>query len=184
LVLALAAEGKAVARDTLASRDAARPALPAPNPPTRESFAERRAVRGVALEGTETSETPELRAMRRFEEEAFPRQGAAGPIQPEPDDSAKGLPPGLEGRWGGTGDIPRELRSPERGTAPVAPKPSLEWLRQLSLPELPVRWEPQLIRFLEFFKSDPKGRAIISVWLRKMGRYRAVIERKLSFISP
>ncbi|HEX7501763.1 MAG TPA: LysM peptidoglycan-binding domain-containing protein, partial [Polyangia bacterium] len=175
----MAAEGKAVARDTLASRDAPRPALPTPNPPTRESFAERRAVRGVALEGAETSETPELRAMRRFEEEAFPRQGAAGPVQPEPDDSAKGLPPGLEGRWGGTGDIPRELRSPERGTAPVAPKPSLEWLRQLSLPELPVRWEPQLIRFLEFFKNDPRGRAIISVWLRKMGRYRAVIERKL-----
>jgi membrane-bound lytic murein transglycosylase D len=179
LILALAAEGKAIARDTLASRDAARPALPTPNPPTRESFAERRAVRGVALEGAETSEAPELRAMRRFEEEAFPRQGAAGPIQPEPDDSAKGLPPGLEGRWGGTGDIPRELRSPERGTAPAAPKPSLEWLRQLSLPELPVRWEPQLIRFLEFFKNDPKGRAIISVWLRKMSRYRAVIERKL-----
>jgi membrane-bound lytic murein transglycosylase D len=55
----------------------------------------------------------------------------------------------------------------------------LEWLRQLALPELPVRWEPQVIRFLEFFKDDPKGRAIISVWLRKMGRYRAIIERKL-----
>jgi membrane-bound lytic murein transglycosylase D len=149
-------------------------------PPTRESFAERKAVRGVALEGGESSETPELRAMRRFEEEAFPRQGGViPPGEPEPDDSAKGLPPGLEGRWGGTGDIPRELRSPERGTAPAAPRPSLEWLRQLALPELPVRWEPQVIRFLEFFKDDPKGRAIISVWLRKMGRYRAIIERKL-----
>jgi membrane-bound lytic murein transglycosylase D len=179
LILALAAEGKSFARDTLASRGGARSALPAPSPPTRESFAERRAVRGVALEGVETSETPELRAMRRFEEEAFPRQGAAVPMQPEPDDSAVSLPPGLEGHWGGTGDIPRELRSPERGNAPVAPKPSLEWLRQLSLPELPVRWEPQVIRFLEFFRNDPKGRAIISVWLRKMGRYRAIIERKL-----
>jgi membrane-bound lytic murein transglycosylase D len=180
LVLALAAGGKAVARDTLSPQGGGRPALPAPAPLTRESFAERRAVRGVALEGAETSETPELRAMRRFEEEAFPRQGGViPPGQPEPDDSAKALPPGLEGRWGGTGDIPRELRSPERGAAPAAPKPSLEWLRQLAAPELPVRWEPQVIRFLEFFKDDPKGRAIMSVWLRKMGRYRAIIERKL-----
>jgi membrane-bound lytic murein transglycosylase D len=176
-MLALAATGKAMARDTLASQGAVRSTLQAPLPVTRESFAERRAVRGVALEGTETSETPELRAMRRFEEEAFPRQGVPG--QPEPDDAAKSLPPGLEGRWGGTGDIPRELRSPERAAALAAPKPSLEWLRQLALPELPVRWEPQVVRFLEFFKDDSKGRAIMSVWLRKMGRYRAIIERKL-----
>ena len=179
LILALAAEGKAVARDTLTSQGGARTALQAPSPPTRESFTERRAVRGVALEGAETSETPELRAMRRFEEEAFPRQGAGLPGPLEPDDAAKALPPGLEGRWGGTGDIPRELRSPERGTAPPAPKPSLEWLRQLALPELPVRWEPQVIRYLEFFRDEPKGRAIMSSWLRKMGRYRAIIERKL-----
>ena len=178
-MLALAVDGKAVARDTLASQGGPRPALQVPTPPTRESFAERRAVRGVALEGAETSETPELRAMRRFEEEAFPRQGAVIPGPPEPEDAAKGLPPGLEGRWGGTGDIPRELRSPERSAAPPVPKPSLEWLRQLALPELPVRWEPQLIRFLEFFKDDSKGRAIMSAWLRKMGRYRAIIERKL-----
>ena len=176
-MLALAATGKAIARDTLATQGAVRSTLQAPLPVTRESFAERRAVRGIALEGTETSETPELRAMRRFEEEAFPRQGVPG--QPEPDDTAKGLPPGLEGRWGGTGDIPRELRSPERVAAPAAPKPSLEWLRQLALPELPLRWEPQVVRFLEFFKDDSKGRAIMSVWLRKMGRYRAIIERKL-----
>jgi len=179
MVLALAAEGKAVARDTLSAPGATRSTLQTPLPPTRESFAERKAVRGVALEGSETSETPELRAMRRFEEEAFPRSGAIGPAQPEPDDGAKTLPPGLEGRWGGTGDIPRELRSPERGAAASAPKPSREWLRQLALPDLPVRWEPQVIRFLEFFKDDPKGRSIMSVWLRKMGRYRAIIERKL-----
>ena len=178
-MLALAADGKAVARDALASQGGPRPGLQIPPPLTKESFAERRAVRGVALEGAETSETPELRAMRRFEEEAFPRQGAVIPGQPEPDDGAKTLPPGLEGRWGGTGDIPRELRSPERGAAAPVPKPSLEWLRQLALPELPVRWEPQVIRFLEFFKDDSKGRAIMSAWLRKMGRYRAIIERKL-----
>jgi membrane-bound lytic murein transglycosylase D len=179
LLLALAAEGKAVARDTLSPSAGARPTLPTRTPPTKESLAARRAVRGIALEGAETSETPELRAMRRFEEEAFPRQGAAAPGEPKPDDSPQDLPPGLEGQWGGTGDIPRELRSPEPVAAPVPPKPNLGWLQQLSMPELPVRWEPQVIRFLEFFKDDPRGRAVMSVWLRKMGRYRAIIERKL-----
>jgi membrane-bound lytic murein transglycosylase D len=178
-VPALVAGGKAVARDTLASQSGTRVPQAPSTPPTKESFAERKAVRGVALEGSETSETPELRAMRRFEEEAFPRHGASPPSPPEPDDATKSLPPGLEGRWGGTGDIPRELRSPERGAPPPAAKPSLEWLRQLAPSELPVRWEPQVVRFLEFFKDDPKGRAIIATWLRRMGRYRAIIEHRL-----
>ena len=144
----------------------------------RESFAERKAVRGVALEGPESSESPELRALRRFEERAFPRPGAPPP-GPEPDDVPQALPPGLEGRWGGTGDIPRQLRSPERSAPSATAKPGKEWLNQLTLPDLPVRWEPQVIRYLEFFKDDPKGRGIMTVWLRKMGRYRAVIEQRL-----
>jgi len=105
VILALTAEGKAVARDMLSPQGEARPALQVSSPPTRESFAERRAVRGVALEGAETSETPELRAMRRFEEEAFPRAGAAYQASLSPT-TPQGLAAGLEGRWGGTGDIP------------------------------------------------------------------------------
>jgi membrane-bound lytic murein transglycosylase D len=171
--------GRVEARDSLPAQSAARPLLQATTPPTKESFAERKAVRGVALEGSESSESPELRALRRFEEQAFPRHGAAIPSTDLPDDAAQPLPPGLEGRWGGTGDIPRELRSPERGLAPLPQRPSLDWMRQLVQPELPVRWEPQVIRYLEFFKNDPKGRAIMTSWLRKMGRYRVVIEHKL-----
>jgi membrane-bound lytic murein transglycosylase D len=47
------------------------------------------------------------------------------------------------------------------------------------LPEIPLRWEPQVFRYLEFFKDDLKGRAIMTVWLRRMGRYRAIIEKIL-----
>ena len=78
-VPALAAEERAVARDTLTLQSGTRPGLQTSSPMTKESFTERRAVRGVALEGTETSETPELRALHHFEEEAFPRQGANVP---------------------------------------------------------------------------------------------------------
>ena len=172
----LGTAGTALAGETPSPRNSPRPSLQAST--TRESFAERKAVRGIALESPEASESPELRAMRRFEEQAFPRPGAFPP-GPEPDDVPRPLPPGLEGRWGGTGDIPRELRSPERGAAGVAAKPGKEWLSQLTLPDLPVRWEPQVVRYLEFFKDDPKGRGIMTSWLRRMGRYRALIERKL-----
>jgi membrane-bound lytic murein transglycosylase D len=174
-LLALASSGPAVARDSLGPQSNVKGARGAPA--TKESFAERRAVRGIALEGEDTSETPELRALRRFEEQAFPKHGS--PVAPTPDDAAQPLPPGLDGQWGGTGDIPRELRSPERNPPPATPKAGQAWLSQLALPDLPVRWEPQVIRYLEFFKDDPKGRSIMSTWLRRMGRYRALIERRL-----
>lgn len=173
--LALAPSGPAVARDSLGPQGNVKGARIAPA--TKESFAERRAVRGIALEGQDTSETPELRALRSFEEQTFPKHGS--PIAPTPDDAAQPLPPGLDGQWGGTGDIPRELRSPERNVPPATPKASQAWLSRLALPDLPVRWEPQVIRYLEFFKDDPKGRSIMSTWLRRMGRYRALIERRL-----
>ena len=180
-VLALVPAGRAAAGDSLAPQGA-RPSS-AQTPPTKESFAERRAVRGVALDESEISETPELRALRRFEEEAFPRPSMGATGAPagltEPDDSAKDLPPGLPGRWGGSGDVPRGLRSPERATVQPPAKPNLDWMRRLALPDLPVRWEPQVIRYLEFFKSDPRGRSMMAAWLRRMGRYRALIERKL-----
>lgn len=173
---ALACAAKvAQARDSVASGRPL-PSLPAP---VKESFAERKAVRGMALEEAEVSETPELRALKRFEEQAFPRSGGVAPSGSDGDDTPKPLPSGLQGRWGGTGDIPRELRSPDHAVTAPPPKASQEWLRQLALPDLPVRWEPQLVRYLEFFKDDPKGRAIMATWLRRMGRYRAIIERQL-----
>lgn len=175
--LACAATAReAQARDAFGQASGTRAGL-AQGAGTKESFAERKAVRGVAVD--EASESPELRAMRRFEEEAFPRGGASVPGLNDADDQAKPLPPGLQGQWGGTGDIPRQLRSPERGSLGVQPKPAQAWLAQLALPDLPVRWEPQVVRYLEFFKDDPKGRAIMATWFRRMGRYRAIIERQL-----
>src|SRR6188472_3721041 len=76
--------------------------------PGEESLTERRAVRGVPVDDTALPEMPELRELRRFEEQAFPRAGAPTPT---PADGA--LPgPSLPGSWGGSGDVPPELRSP------------------------------------------------------------------------
>ncbi len=177
IVVASAMATQAEARDTVGPASGKRPSSSAPL--TKESFAERRAVRGVALEDAESAESPELRALRRFEESAFPRAGGPAPDGVDADDAPKALPPGLEGHWSGTGDVPRELRSPEHAITPPAAKPNQDWLRQLALPELPIRWEPQVVRYLEFFRDDPKGRSIMATWYRRMGRYRATIERRL-----
>jgi membrane-bound lytic murein transglycosylase D len=157
-------------------------AAPPRAPVVEESAAERRAVRGVPVEDSTLSESPELREVRRFEQGAFPRDRApAGVASDGPTDVVPPpLPAGMDGRWGGTGDIPPELRSPgSRPASQTPPAPESEWLRALAVPELPVRWEPQVVRFLEFFKNDTRGRAIMTSWVRRLGRYRVLFQRIL-----
>lgn len=134
----------------------------------------RQIIRGVPAP---PEESPELRALRRFEESAFER-GARGPRPRVLDDDEPGqLPPGLAGQWSGSGDAETPGRTtPPRSDAPARPPPPA-WLASLRLPELPVRWEPSVMRFLEFFKSSPDGRSIMTGWLRRRARYQATFER-------
>jgi membrane-bound lytic murein transglycosylase D len=160
---------------------------PAPVPGV-ESLAERRAVRGVAVD--EGPESPELAELRRFEEQAFPRGGGADSgadavagasvVSPAVAPAEAGLP----GRWAGSGDVPEPGRPP--GQAPAGPArpapaatPDSEWLRTLKLPELPVRWDPHVLRYLHYFRSEPRGRAVMASWLRRAGRYRSLFEAAL-----
>ncbi|MGH7330058.1 MAG: transglycosylase SLT domain-containing protein, partial [Polyangiaceae bacterium] len=55
----------------------------------------------------------------------------------------------------------------------------ISWMSHLDMPELPVRWEPRLVRFLEFFKNDPRGRSILAFWMRRAGRYKEAVRRTL-----
>src|SRR6266540_2379008 len=140
-------------------------------------LAERRAVRGSPVDEPGASESPELREIRRFEEAAFPRSTMARPAATQ--DGA--LPPAtLPGAWGGSGDVPPELRSPTPIDKPDSASPDSDWLRHLKLPELPVRWDPQVLRYLDYFKNDVKGRAVMTNWLRRAGRYREVFEKALA----
>ena len=135
-------------------------------------------MRGVPSTTLGASESPELRELRRFEEQAFPRGGA---LVPAPADAAGGET-SLPGHWGGSGDVPPELRTPSTPgatTVPTAAAPDSEWLRALKLPELPVRWDPQVLRYLDYFKNDPKGRAVMANWLRRAGRFRELFEKTL-----
>ena len=47
------------------------------------------------------------------------------------------------------------------------------------MPDLPIRWEPKLLSYLRFYRSHRRGRAIMRLWLRRMGRYEALIRGEL-----
>jgi len=55
-----------------------------------------------------------------------------------------------------------------------------DWLQGLKMPDLPVRWHGRLVRYLEFYKENPRGRDIMKSWLRRQGRYRRLIEAELA----
>jgi membrane-bound lytic murein transglycosylase D len=57
------------------------------------------------------------------------------------------------------------------------PEPS--WVRGLAAPDLSARWDARVLRYLQFYRSDPRGRSLVQRWFRKSGRYAGVIQRAL-----
>src|SRR5436305_635205 len=114
-----------------------------------DDLAQRRSIRGRPVEVVRESES--LRQVREFEESAFP---TPNPLAPDFDRAVP--PPPLE-----------------------APEPSPSWLREVKLPDFPVRWDPRVVRYLEFYKNDKRGHAIMAGWLRAQGRWKALFEDAL-----
>ncbi len=116
--------------------------------------------------------------LRRFEEQTFPRDHAprvpppqleGGPGErPEPRPSAMHPPPTLRGK----------THAAQRRASPT-PRRRPARFKGLSLPDLPVTWDSKLIRYLRFYRSHPRGKALMRYWLRRKGRYEAMIARTL-----
>jgi membrane-bound lytic murein transglycosylase D len=153
-----------------AKKSEAKPARPTRTPDTGS----RRQVAGGATadDAMIGADTPELRMLHAAERELFPHGTrdaggadldggslAGAPLEDGPRVSASGLPP-----------APASSASP-----PAEGGRDLSWLSRLALPDLPVRWDARVIRYLEFYKDDPRGRAMLSVWLRRAGRYRDMV---------
>lgn len=113
-------------------------------------------------------ESPELRALRLLELELF---GPAQPLAEAPDPAARvrvsAGPPAV------TSDAP-----PPRDES-ARPARDLSWMRGLVLPDIPVRWDERVIRFLEFFRDDPRGNRFVRAWLRRVDRYGPMIREAL-----
>ncbi|MBI3203550.1 MAG: transglycosylase SLT domain-containing protein [Myxococcales bacterium] len=148
------------------------PGTPAPTP---NEAARRRiaATGGAAVE----KKDPELEALKAADRVLFPK--------PLP-----GSAPGFS--W----DLPKPAAAPgprvhASGVPPaVAEDPGLddsagtgsdaEWIRSLNMPDLPVRLESRVIRYLKFYRDNPKGKAIARVWAKKSGRYVAFLKAELT----
>jgi membrane-bound lytic murein transglycosylase D len=53
------------------------------------------------------------------------------------------------------------------------------WLAQLETPDLPIRWDDRVVRYLEFFRDDPRGHATFATLYRHWGRFRELVRRTL-----
>ena len=122
------------------------------------------------------ADTPELRALREAERELFP---PASPALGQP------WPTELPAPLSASEDAPRVHATGLPPSPPVSAPPSAEgghdlsWLSQLQMPDLPVRWDARIVRYLEFFKDDPRGRQVLATWTRRSGRYRELMRRTL-----
>lgn len=154
---------------------------------------QRRAIRGGPVDLSR--ESAELRELRSFELESFPRAGLresmglgpeGGPGAPsQRSELGLGLGGGLSGGLGPDA-VPEGLHSP-LGHRPqdAAPSPTIPWLSalrlldNLGLSPTFVRFEAHVIKYLEFYKEEKRGRSIMASWLRKQGRYKPLIEQAL-----
>ncbi|HXX65917.1 MAG TPA: transglycosylase SLT domain-containing protein [Polyangiaceae bacterium] len=137
--------------------------------------AARRFSPGVVANG-EPSSLPEnatLRALREAERELFP-----------------GAPAVPESAWPGElpSPAPRETEPAvlASGLPPASPLPPVAvenepkgWLEHLDMPDLPVRWDERVVRYLRFFHDDPRGHATFANLYRHSGRWREMVRRVL-----
>lgn len=119
-------------------------------------------------------ESPELAQLRAAERELFPPAA-----------------PAIGSAWPSELPTWREPRAPEvHASGLPAPPPEshapaaeggkdLSWLSQLALPDLPVRWDARVVRYLELYKDDARARGALIVWRKRAGKYKDAIERVL-----
>jgi membrane-bound lytic murein transglycosylase D len=168
------AAGQAPASKGTASRSGKASSKQAPLKEDEEGDAE---SEGESEEEKPTPPEPladELAELRKFEEGAFPRAGVARPPAPSAEG---GSPPGPPPRPGT--EHPRDGQQTHPLPSATRPPPPAPWLAKLQLPDLPVRWDPKLVRYLQFYRTSPQGRAIMGTWLKRLGRYESLITRAL-----
>lgn len=162
----------------------------------KDDRVQRRAIRGGPIDLSR--ESTELRELRAFELESFPRAGLRESMGLSPREPAGTLPGqrggtelglgGASGLSGGLGPdaVPEGLHSPLGPRPPgTVPSPTIPWLSalrlldNLGLSPTFVRFEAHVIKYLEFYKEEKRGRSIMGSWLRKQGRYKPLIEQAL-----
>ncbi|MDB5214526.1 MAG: Membrane-bound lytic murein transglycosylase precursor [Myxococcaceae bacterium] len=142
---------------------------------TQDTNVRRQVAGGPTLDDTSAgADTPELRALHAAERELFP------PASPS---LGSQWPQELPFPVATSEDRPRVHASGLSPVPPLSAPPSndgvkdMAWLSKLDMPDLPIRWDARVVKYLEFFKDDPRGRSTLTTWLRRSGRYRESIRK-------
>jgi membrane-bound lytic murein transglycosylase D len=115
---------------------------------------------------------PELQRLRDAERVLFPRplEGVElgfdfAPVSASgPEVDASGLPAGATNST---------EKSPTNSS-------DATWLKSLTQPDLPTRYDERVVRYLHFYRDTPGGRAIARTWAKKSGRYAPAIKTELT----
>ncbi len=163
---ATAPSAKSASSSASAARTAAR---------AQDTNVRRQVAGGPTLDDTSVgADTPELRALHAAERELFP---------PASPNLGSQWPQELPFPVATSDDRPRVHASGLSPAPPSSAPPSsdgvkdMAWLSKLDMPDLPIRWDPRVVKYLEFFKDDPRGRSTLTTWLRRSGRYRESIRK-------
>jgi membrane-bound lytic murein transglycosylase D len=137
----------------------------------------RRALTGRRPESSEGDEheSVELLRLRELDQTLFPtaKGGASGPwpaeleapsAAPKVDDS--GLPPSTS-----VAPVPQ--------AASEASRADVSWIAALEMPAMPVRLDPAVVRYLTYYRDNPRGRSMLAGWVKRSGRYGAAIRNVL-----
>lgn len=142
--------------------------LPSGAPRAPENQRARNSIREAPLPEEELT----LRALRRAEQALFPERlpgisaGFSWDI-PAPNEGKETIF-GLPGLF-------TPLGTPEPGLDQA----ESDWLRSLTLPDLPVRFDSRVVTYLKFYRDSPRGRAIAAIWARRSGRFVPAIQAEL-----
>jgi membrane-bound lytic murein transglycosylase D len=151
------------------------PVLPPGAPAKSSDLATRRQIAGgvTADEVRAGKADPELSKLREAERVLFPRalsDFSPGwswglPEQPDrgPEVVSDGLPP-----------------PPERPAEPPLSPKDIDWVKGLALPNLPIRYDERVVKYLKFFRDSTSGRGVARVWAKKSGRYTAAMRNALA----
>lgn len=134
----------------------------------------RSVARGIPKEVlSREKDDPELQALKE----------ADGILFPEP---LTGVTPG----WSWTPPVPEGPVVWADGLPPAAgelrpelPSFSAEdaaWLRSLVLPDMPVRFDARVVKYLKFYRDSKRGKAIAKSWRKKSGRYERTLRERLA----
>ncbi|MCS6798714.1 MAG: transglycosylase SLT domain-containing protein [Myxococcota bacterium] len=116
-------------------------------------------------------ESEELRALRLAELEMFGSRRAAALVDVH-------VAPRFV-----VGVAPDAVTSDAPGSPPqvaVAEPVPTGRLDALAAPDLPLRWDETLLRYVSYFTEDPRGRATMGVWLRRLARWGPLLRSWLA----